>query len=117
MPELSEENRAKAIGLLERLRADILTAAAGDRDLIFQMKRYISKRLEFDERGTPTHRKKLKELMSKKQGGLCALCKQKLPERGAELDRFKAIEGYTVENTQLLCRTCHLAAQEQRGPT
>lgn len=114
MPELSEENRAKAVSLLERLRDDIQAAAAGDRDLIFQMKRYISKRLEFDERGTPTHRKKLKELMSKKQSGLCALCRQPLPERGAELDRFKAIDGYTIENTQLLCRSCHQKAQEQR---
>ena len=114
MPELSEENRAKTVTILERLRADILAAAAGDRDLIFQMKRYISKRLEFDERGTPTHRKKLKEGMWKKQSGLCALCQQALPERGAELDRFKAIDGYTVENTQLLCRTCHVTAQEQR---
>lgn len=115
MPELSEENRAKAVTILERLRADILAAAAEDRDLVFQMKRYISKRLEFDERGTPTHRKKLKELMWKKQSGLCALCKLALPERGAELDRFKAIDGYTAENTQLLCRTCHVTAQEQRG--
>lgn len=115
MPELLDENRAKAVVILERLRVDILAAAAGDRDLIFQMKRYISKRLEFDERGTPTHRRKLKELMWKKQGGLCAQCKTGLPERGAELDRFKAMDGYTVQNTQLLCHTCHMKVQELRG--
>ena len=115
MPELSKESREKAVLILERLRADILSASAGDRDLLFQMKRYISKRLEFDERGTPTQRKKLKDLKWKKQRGLCAICSKELPERGSELDRFKAIDGYTVENTQLLCHTCHRAAQEQRG--
>ena len=114
MPELSKESRDKAVLILEWLRADILAAAAGDRDLIFQMKRYISKRLEFDERGTPTQRRKLKDLMWKKQRGLCALCSKELPERGAELDRFKAIDGYTVENTQLVCHACHRATQELR---
>lgn len=114
MPELSEENRAKTVLILERIRTEILAVAGDDRDLIFQMKRYIAKRLEFDERGTPTQRRKLKAQMWKKQLGLCALCQGKLPERGAELDRFKAIDGYTVENTQLVCHPCHRKAQAAR---
>jgi hypothetical protein len=114
MPELSVENRAKTLPILKRVRDEIAAVAGEDKELIFQMKRYIAKRLEFDERGTPTQRRKLKDQMWKKQRGLCALCKEKLPERGAELDRFKAIDGYTMENTQLVCHLCHRRVQEER---
>jgi hypothetical protein len=114
MPSLSPEDREKTIALLDRLRADILSIAGEDRELLIQMKRYISKRLEFDERGNPTQRRKLKDLKFKHQQGLCALCKTRLPERGSELDRFLAIEGYTAANTQLLCHGCHRTTQEAR---
>jgi hypothetical protein len=115
MPTLSAENRAKAIAILEELRARIAEVAGEDRERLFQVRRYIVKRLEFDERGTPTQRRKLKDQKWKSQRGLCALCQEKLPERGAELDRFLAIEGYTIENTQLLCRGCHEKVAEDRG--
>ncbi len=114
MPKLPDEDRAKAILILDKLRLDLQEASAGNEELLFSMKRYISKRLEFDERGTPTQRRKLKEQKTKSQQGLCAACNTKLPERGAELDRFRAIEGYTAENTQLLCPTCHRLVQEAR---
>jgi len=115
MPTLSEEDRVKAIAILEQLRARIIEVAGQDRERLFQLRRYILKRLEFDERGTPTQRKKLKDQKWKSQRGLCALCQEKLPERGAELDRFRAIEGYTAENTQLLCHPCHEKAAQERG--
>ncbi len=107
MPALSDEDRAKAIQILEQVRAEIDAAATSDTDLRFQIRRYIIKRLEFDERGTPTQRRKLKDLKRKFQRGLCFQCETKLPEKGAELHRLQAMEGYTAENTQLLCRTCH----------
>jgi hypothetical protein len=109
MPELSEEDRTKARAILDDLRAKIDDVAAGDEALRFQIKRYIAKRLEFDERGTPTHRRRLKQ--QKREGGLCASCEEELPERGAELHRARAIEGYTVENTSLLCPRCHANAE------
>lgn len=115
MPTLSEEDRTKAIAILEQLRARIAEVAGEDRERLFQVRRYIVKRLEFDERGTPTQRRKLKDQKWKSQRGLCALCQEKLPERGAELDRFRAIEGYTIENTRLLCRHCHETVAEDRG--
>jgi hypothetical protein len=40
---------------------------------------------------------KLKKMASQK--GLCALCKKDLPERGAQLDRFNAMDSYTAKNT------------------
>jgi hypothetical protein len=115
MAPLSEEDRAKAIAILELVRARIAEVAGEDRELLFQVRRYILKRLEFDERGTPTQRRKLKEEKRKWQKGLCALCECRLPGRGAELDRFKAVDGYTAENTQLVCHACHQKAEEERG--
>jgi hypothetical protein len=111
MPELSEADRLTARSLLEDLRAKIDEASAGDEALRFQIKRYIAKRLEFDERGTPTHRKRLKEQKRTAQNGLCASCEEDLPESGAELHRVRAIAGYTPENTRLLCARCHANAE------
>ena len=115
MAALSEEDRAKAIAILDSVRRQVAEVAGEDHALLFQVRRYILKRLEFDERGTPTQRRKLKDVKRRMQRGLCALCREALPQRGAELDRFQAIAGYTVENTQLLCRVCHQKAEAERG--
>lgn len=114
MPVLPEDERAKILPILAKLRSELVEAAGGNDELLFSMKRYIAKRLEFDERGTPTQRRRLKEQKMKSQHGLCAVCKADLPKRGAELDRFRAIEGYTPENTQLVCTPCHRKAQAER---
>ncbi|WP_263373448.1 HNH endonuclease [Granulicella aggregans] len=111
MPELSEADRLTARSLLDDLRAKIDEASAGNEALRFQLKRYIAKRLEFDERGTPTHRKRLKEQKRESQNGVCASCEEDLPETGAELHRVRAIAGYTPENTRLLCPRCHANAE------
>src|SRR5271155_3704841 len=115
MAALSEEDRVKAIAILGELRGRITAVAGEDRERLFQIRRYILKRLEFDERGTPTQRRKLKDAKRKSQHGLCALCQGTLPERGAELDRFRAIDGYTARNTQLVCHSCHQKAEAERG--
>jgi hypothetical protein len=115
MPALNDQDRAKAIQILEQARTQIDAAAANDPDRRFQLRRYIIKRLEFDERGTPTQRRKLKELKRKFQHGLCYECSTPLPAKGAELHRLHAIEGYTAANTLLLCRACHERAQQQNA--
>jgi RNase P subunit RPR2 len=112
MASLSDTDRQKAIQILEQTRAQIAAAAGDDPDLRFQLRRYIVKRLEFDERGTPTQRRKLKDLKRRFQRGLCYECAEPLPARGAELHRLSAIEGYTEDNTRLLCRECHQKAQQ-----
>ncbi len=115
MASLSDGDREKAIAILEELRTRIADAVGDDRDRLFQMRRYILKRLEFDERGTPTQRRRLKEQKRRSQRGLCALCHGELPQRGAELDRFRAMDGYTAGNTQLVCHSCHQKAEVERG--
>jgi hypothetical protein len=115
MASLSDGDRAKAIAILEELRTRIADAVGDDRNRLFQMRRYIMKRLEFDERGTPTQRRRLKEQKRRSQRGLCALCHGELPQRGAELDRFRAMDGYTAGNTQLVCHSCHQKAEVERG--
>ncbi len=115
MASLSDEDRQKAIQILDQTRAQIEAAAADDADLRFQLRRYILKRLEFDERGTPTQRRRLKDLKRRFQRGLCYECAEPLPVRGAELHRLNAIEGYTEANTRLLCRACHEKAQQADG--
>ena len=111
MAALSEEDRARAIGILERVRAEIDAVACEDAELRFQVRRYVVKRLEFDERGTPTQRRKLKDQKWKFQRGLCYECGEPLPKRGAELHRLRAMDGYTEANTRLLCQACHRKAE------
>jgi hypothetical protein len=115
MPALTEEQREKVLPILAKVREDLHLASGGDITVLHQMRRYVAKRLEFDERGTPTERRKLHELKWKKQRGLCAICQKDLPERGSELDRLEAIKGYTEENTRLLHHDCHRQAQEAKG--
>jgi hypothetical protein len=112
MASLSDEDRQKAIAILEQTRTQIESAAKDDPELRFQLRRYIVKRLEFDERGTPTQRRKLKDLKRRFQRGLCYECAEPLPAKGAELHRLSAIEGYTEANTRLLCRACHEKTQQ-----
>ncbi|ADW70783.1 hypothetical protein [Granulicella tundricola] len=115
MPSLTEAQREKVLPILAAVRTALQEAAEGDLDVLHQMRRYVGKRLEFDERGTPTQRRKLHELKWKSQQGICALCPEPLPERGAELDRLVATAGYTEENTRLVHHACHLKITRAQG--
>jgi hypothetical protein len=81
------------------------------------LRRKIAKTLIYQERGNPVHRRNLKRQKYAAQNGLCAICGQALPENGhyAELDRLKAREGYTSENTRLVHHQCHIADQQEKG--
>lgn len=75
----------------------------------------IYKELAYDERGSPMYRRALKAKKRQEQNGSCNMCKEPLPERGPHLDRFEAMRGYTVENTQLLCATRDPGKQKGRN--
>ena len=65
--------------------------SGGDENLLWALRRKITKELGYDERGKPGHRTKLKQLKRKEQKNLCALCQKPLPEEGSVLDRLQAM--------------------------
>jgi hypothetical protein len=93
----------------------LVTLSNGNAELLFALRRKLAKELVYDERGKPMARRRLKSLKRLEQVGRCALCNEPLPERGAVLDRFVAILGYTAENTRLLCPDCDAKVQRERG--
>jgi len=113
--KLTESQNEVVNKLLNDVRSELERIAAGDRELLFSYRRRIYLRLTHDERGTPAHRKRLKALKMAEQRGKCAICGRSLPPSEAELDRHKAIDGYTRENTQLVHHDCHRQQQRDRG--
>jgi hypothetical protein len=74
---------ASANALLEEIRRRLKDLAGGDASLHFAIRRKVYKELAYDERSKPAHRKVLKAFKREAQGGLCASCKQELPQREA----------------------------------
>ena len=114
-PQLNEIQLKQAHKLIAKIRKEIETLAKNNSKAVFAFRRKIYKELIYDERNRPMERKKLKDIMWKKQKGICRLCKEKLSERGAVLDRTEAIEGYKEENIRLICSSCDTKTQEERG--
>jgi len=103
--------------LLAEVREKLRALCGADEELLWALRRKLAKHLIYDERGTPMHRRKLKQDKLKEQQGACLLCSQPLPVRGAVLDRLEAMLGYTHENTRLLCPRCDAQVQEERKYT
>jgi ribosomal protein L44E len=114
-PQLSADQLLLANQLLAEIRRQLDELSKGDPELRFALNRKVAKELTYDERGKPGHRRKLKLLKRAEQNGKCAVCPVDLPTRGAVLDRFEAVKGYTAENTRLICDSCDRAIQEERG--
>lgn len=117
MTKLSPEQSERANALLDFVRARLEELANGDAKLLHHLRRRIKIRLEHDERGTPMHRRRLKDQKWKEQRGKCALCPDELPEAEAELDRIDPYGGYTRENTRLIHHACHRKQQAERNFT
>lgn len=114
-PRLTKEQLSEAKTVFEELCQKINALAGGDAGTLFAFRRRLRKWLEYEERGTPMERRKLKELMWKRQRGICAMCQKDLPETETELDRFDAVLGYTEGNVQLVHHECHRSDQRQKG--
>jgi hypothetical protein len=97
--------------LLKEIRSHLIALAGSDSSLLFAYRRKIAKELVYDERGKPAQRKKVKALRWGLQNGKCAHCGKDLPLEYSELDRKNAVDGYTVENTELVHAQCHYARQ------
>lgn len=114
-PRLTPDQLDIARTLLDEVRARLADLSGGDKELLFAYRRKVYKELMHDERSKPMIRRRLKQLKMKEQGGLCPLCNEPLPERGAVLDRARAIDGYTPENTRLIHAACDVAYQAAKG--
>ena len=111
---LTKDELTKAYAVVEQVRAAINVLADGDSELRFAYNRYVSKMLIYDERGGPMDRRKTKAAKRREQNDLCAICGQTLPEKYAVIDRLRAADGYTMENTRVLCEPCDRKVQADR---
>lgn len=111
----AEELETLARPFLDKVRAQLVQLSNGDSGLQWALRRKLYKELIYDERSKPMFRRALKASKWKEQGGLCPLCQNPLPKKGAVLDRLNAMDGYAPENTRLLCPTCDTAIQTERG--
>ena len=111
----AEELQTLFSPLLIDVRQRLAELSQGDEDLQWALRRKLSKELTYDERGKPTHRRKLKDLKRAEQDNKCCLCGTSLPAKYVVLDRIEAMQGYTAENTRLLCQNCDTTVQRERG--
>jgi hypothetical protein len=114
-PHLSAEVLRKIREILDRVRTELQEASNEDPKVLHHARRYLMKRLEFDERGTPADRNKLKLTLMGKQQGRCPYCGGPLPPRDSELDRTDPVLGYTEDNCTLIHHTCHRKAQATKN--
>jgi hypothetical protein len=112
---LNSEELVRANKLLDEIRVHLKELPGEDPELLFAYRRKNCKATYLDERSGPMARRKLKVQKRKEQGGLCAECREPLPENYTVLDRFRAVEGYIPENTRLICEQCDRKVQKQRG--
>jgi hypothetical protein len=117
--ERNERGQSQAISNRDRSRGDsgvqLTRLSADDPELLFALRRRLLVKLTHDERGTPAHRNKIKRLKMIEQDGKCPICSKALPEKYAELDRFKASAGYTLDNTRLVHHECHISDQAKKS--
>jgi hypothetical protein len=112
---LSSEELMKANELLSYIRARLDEASDGDKELRFALNRKVFKELSYDERGKPIVRRKLKREKWEAQDRMCAECGKPMELAYSVLDRHKAVEGYTPENTRVIHATCDYEGQASKG--
>lgn len=113
--QLTLEERLKLFApLLKQVRRRLAKLSDGDEALLWALRRKLFKELIYDERSKPMQRRALKTRKALEQGGRCAECKRKLPEKYSVLDRIRAMKGYTEKNTRVLCPACDTKIQVKR---
>jgi ribosomal protein L44E len=100
--------------LIAEVRDRLGKLCGNDPVLFWALRRKLAKELTYDERGKPMHRKALKVKKRLEQNDRCATCSCELPESNVVLDRLNAMDGYTAENTRLICRDCDYKIQTER---
>jgi hypothetical protein len=114
---LDAEELKRAHLLIDEIRKQIERLAGGDSGLQFAYRRKIYKELIYDERLKPIARRKIKIQKFDEQRGKCAHCHEDMSIQYSELDRRNAVDGYTIENTELVHGKCHQARQAAKRYT
>ena len=115
-PQLTSTQRAELFEpLFDQTILEMERLSNGDPDVLWALRRKLAKELTYLERGSPQIRGALKKKKMREQDGKCAICHQSLPEKGAELDRSNARDGYTSANTRLVHHGCHVADQMRKN--
>jgi hypothetical protein len=114
---LTKEELAAAHELLAGIRARLKALSGDDTQLLFAYRRKIVKELQYDERTKPASRGAIKKLKWAQQSHRCAHCGEEMPLAYSELDRRYAMDGYTVENTELVHAQCHHDRQRAKRYT
>jgi hypothetical protein len=114
---LTSDELVLANELLTEIRSRLSEVSKDDRELLFALRRKVFKELTYDERGKPMHRRALKQAKWAQQEGRCAECGKQLPMAYSELDRKRATDGYTLENTELVHAKCHQLRQAEKKYT
>lgn len=114
---MTTDEIASVMELFEQVKSSLDDLAKGDQELLFAMRRRLYVRLSYEERNTPAYRTKLKASKLKQQSGKCAICGKSLDLKGSELDRTRAVDGYTEANTRLVHHECHVSDQASKGFT
>jgi UTP:GlnB (protein PII) uridylyltransferase len=113
--KLTAAELERANALLADVRSKLEVLSQGDKELLFAYRRKIFKELTYDERSKPMVRRMLKLQKWHEQRGLCAICGKELPKKYTVLDRRNAADGYTIQNTRLICQECDVAHQRSKG--
>lgn len=115
-PQLTKKQREELFApLFETVKAELEKSAAGDKRLLWALRRKLVKELGYLERGRPADRNKLKAVMWTKQNGICALCDKPMEQKNSELDRYEAFLGYVESNVRLVHHACHIEDQARKG--
>lgn len=101
--------------LMAEVRERLVKLSKGDSELLWALRRKLSKELTYDERSKPAERAKLKAFLRGSQQNKCPICLKGLPDKYAVLDRLEAMKGYTAGNTRLICPKCDAKLQLERG--
>ncbi|RIV29257.1 hypothetical protein D2Q93_01435 [Alicyclobacillaceae bacterium I2511] len=112
---LTEKEREQLFNpLIRDIRSKLVCLSNEDKELLWALRRKLAKELTYDERRKPSQRRNLKRKKRLIQQDKCAICGCQLPSRGAVLDRYEAMGGYTEDNTRLICPSCDSSVQDGR---
>jgi hypothetical protein len=114
-PTLSNSNREQAIKVLKQARSEIRRVSDGDADVEYNLNRFVYKRLQDDERGPISERRRFRNTLWARQGGCCAFCQKPFSEIDLVDKHHPSGLRYTAENTVLGHRDCHADHHRQEG--